>query len=55
MIITDIPNVLEVLPFVLEIEKENLLLVIVYHSLRLPRRLVNYIDDSILLLTELPT
>ena len=52
MIITDIPRALEVFPFVLEIEKETLLLVIVYC---IPGRLGPFIDDFILLINEMPT
>ena len=50
MIIIDVPSVLEVLPVVLEIEKETLLLVIVYHILG---PLGTFIDDFILLINEL--
>ena len=42
-IITDIPSVLEVLPVVLEIEKETLLLVIVYYCMSGP--LGTFIND----------
>ena len=52
MIIIDVPSVLEVLPSVLEIEKETLLLVIVY---RIPGPLGTFIDDFILLINEQPT
>ena len=52
MIIIDIPRALEVFPVVLEIEKETLLLVIVY---RISGSLVTFIDDFILLINELPT
>ena len=52
MIIIDICSVLEVLPVELEIEKDTLLLVIVY---RVPGPLGTFIDDFILLINELPT
>ena len=52
MITIDIPSVLEVLPVVLEIEKETLLLVIVY---RVPVALGTFTGDLILLISELPT
>ena len=52
MIIINIPSVLEVLPVVLETEQETLLLVILYH---VPDPLGTFIDDSILLINELPT
>ena len=48
----EIPNVLEVLPIVLEIEKETILLVIVY---RMPGPLGSFIGDFISLINELPT
>ena len=48
----DISIVLEVLPIVLEIEKETFLLLIVYH---MPGPLGSLIDDFILLINELPT
>ena len=51
MIIIDIPSVLEVLPIVLEIERETLLLVIVYC---MPGPLCTFIDDFILLINEQP-
>ena len=49
--VIDIPSDLEVLPIVLEIEKETFLLLIVY---RMPGPLGSFIDDFILLITELP-
>ena len=52
MIIIDIPSVLEVLPVVLEIQKEVLLLVKVCQVLGL---VSTFIDDFILLITEQPT
>ena len=53
MIIIDTPRpLLELFPVGLEIEKETLLLVIVYH---IPGPLVVLIDDFILLINELPT
>ena len=52
MIIIDIPSVLEALPVVVEIEKETLLLVIVYC---IPGPFVTFVDDFILLISELPT
>ena len=52
MIIIDIPSVLEVLPVVLEIQKEVLLLVKVCQMLGL---VSTFIDDFILLITEQPT
>ena len=45
-------NILKVLPIVLEIEKETLLLEIVY---RAPKLLRTVIDDVILLINELQT
>ena len=45
MIIIDIPSVLEVLLVVLEIEKETLLLIIVYH---MPDPLGTFIDGFII-------
>ena len=45
-------SVLKVLPIVLEIEKETILLVIVYH---IPGPHGYFIDDLILLINELPT
>ena len=52
MIIIDIPSVLEVLPVVVEIEKETLLLAIVYC---IPGPFGTFVDDFILLISELPT
>ena len=52
MIIIDIPRVLEVFPVVLELEKETLLLVIVYCILG---PLGTFINNVILLINELPT
>ena len=52
MIIIDIPSVLEVLSVVLEVERETLLLIIMY---RMPGSLGTFIDDFILLINELPT
>ena len=51
-IIIDIPSVLEVLPVVLEIEREILLLVLVYC---MSGPLGTLIDNFILLINELPT
>ena len=50
--VIEIPSYLEVLPFILEIEKETILLVIVYcvHGF-----LGSFIDDFISLINELPT
>ena len=48
----EIPGVLEVLPVVLEIERETILLVIVYH---MPSPLGSFMDDFISLINELPT
>ena len=50
--VIEIPSVLEVLPIVLEIEKESILLVIVY---RMPAHRGSFIDDFISLINELPT
>ena len=50
--VIEIPSFLEVLPIVLEIEKETILLVIVYH---MPVALGSSIDNFILLINELPT
>ena len=50
--VIEIPSVLEVLPIVLKIEKETILLVIVYC---MPRPLGSFIDDFISLINELPT
>ena len=52
MIIIDIPSVLEVLSVVLEVERETLLLIIMY---RMPGSLGTFIDDFISLINELPT
>ena len=52
MIIIDIPSVLEVLPVVVEIEKETLLLAIMYC---IPGPFGAFVDDFILLISELPT
>ena len=49
--VIEIPSVLEVLPIVLEIEKETILLVIVY---RIPGSLGSFIDDFISMINELP-
>ena len=49
--VIEIPSVLEVLPIVLEIEKETILLVIIY---RMPGLLGSFIDDFISLINELP-
>ena len=46
------PSILEVLPIVPEIEKETVLLVIVYH---IPGPYGYFIDDFISLINELPT
>ena len=48
----EIPSVLEVLPIVLEIEKETILLVIVY---RMSGPFGSLIGDFISLINELPT
>ena len=50
--VIEIPSVLEVLLIVLEIERETILLAIVY---RMPGPLVSLIDDFISLINELPT
>ena len=50
--VIEIPSFLEVLPIVLEIEKETILLVIAYH---IPGPLGSSIDNFILLINELPT
>ena len=50
--VIEIPGVLEVLPIVLEIEKETTLLVIVYC---MPGPLGSFIDDFISLINEMPT
>ena len=50
--VIEIPGVLEVLPIVLKIEKETVLLVIVY---RMPGPLGSFIGDFISLINELPT
>ena len=50
--VIDISSVLEVLPIILEIEKETFLLLIVYH---IPDPLGSFIDYFILLINELPT
>ena len=50
--VIEIPSALEVLPIVLEIGKETILLVIVYH---IPGLLGSFIDDFISLINELPT
>ena len=50
--VIEIASVLEVLPIVLEIEKETILLIIVY---RMPGPLGSFKDDFILLINELPT
>ena len=50
--VIEIPSVLEVLLIVLEIERETILLAIVY---RMPGPLVSFIDDFISLINELPT
>ena len=51
MILIDIPSVSVVLPVVLEMEKETLLLVIVYC---ISGPLGTFIDDFVLLINELP-
>ena len=48
----EIASVLEVLPVVLEIEKETILSIVVYC---MPGPLGSFIDDLILLINELPT
>ena len=50
--VIDIPAVLEVLSIVLEIEKETFLLITVYG---MPVPLGSFIDDFILLISEVPT
>ena len=50
--VIEIPSVLEVLPNVLEIEKETFLLAIMY---QMPGPLGSFIDGFILLINELPT
>ena len=50
--VVEISDVLEVLPIVLEIEREIILLVIVY---RMPGSLGSFIDNLISLINELPT
>ena len=50
--VIDIPNFLEVLPIVLEIEKETFLVVIVY---RMPVPLGSFLDGFIFLINEMPT
>ena len=50
--IIEVPSVLEILPIVLEIEKETILLATVY---RMPGPLGSFIDDFISLVNELPT
>ena len=50
--VIEIPSVLEVLPFVLEIEKKTILLALVYH---MPGPLGSFIDDLISLINALPT
>ena len=50
--VIEIPSVLEVLPIVLEIEKETILLVIVY---RMRGPLGSFIDGFISMIIELPT
>ena len=47
--VIEILSVLEVLPFVLEIERETILLVIVY---RMPGPLVSFIENFISLITQ---
>ena len=49
--VIEIPSVLEVLPIVLEIEKETILLVTVY---RIPGPLGSFIHDFTSLINELP-
>ena len=49
--VLEIPSVLKVLPVVLKIEKETILLVIVYH---MPGPLGSFIDDFFSLINELP-
>ena len=50
--VIEIPSVLEVLPIVLEIERETILLLIVYH---MPGPLDSFIDDIVSLINELAT
>ena len=50
--VIDIPNFLEVLPIVLEIEKETFLVIIVY---RMPGPLGSFLDGFIFLINEIPT
>ena len=50
--VIDIPNFLEVLPIVLEIEKETFLVIIVY---RMPGPLGSFLDGFIFLINEMPT
>ena len=50
--VIEIPSVLEVLSIVLEIERETILLVIMYY---MPGPLGSFIDDFISLINELPT
>ena len=50
--VIEVPSVLEVLPIVLEIERETILLVIVYH---MPGPLGSFIEDFISLIIALPT
>ena len=50
--VIEIPSVMEVLPVVLEIEKETILLVILCH---IPGPLDSFIDDFISLINELLT
>ena len=49
--VIEIRSVLEVLPIMLEIEKETILLVIVY---RMPVPLCSFIGDFVSLIKELP-
>ena len=50
--VMEIPIVLEVLPIVLKIEKETILLLMIYC---IPGLLGSFIDDFISLINELPT
>ena len=50
--VIEIPSVLEVLSIVLEIERDTILLAMVY---RMPGSLGSFIDDFISLINELPT
>ena len=50
--VIEIPSVLEVLSVVLEIERETILLVIVYH---MPGPLGSFIEDFTSLISALPT